>query len=506
MTELTWDAPGPGSWQWDAAHMPGPVSPGVQELLPGAMAEGFQVFTAAYGLPISHIELRFVNGYGYGAVQMGDLASRDVLPPEAAEQAMASRRWREELRWWTEEARPEIVATQHALQSVDCAALDDNALATHLDATAAAFRHSMSVHFRLVGATAIPVGDYLVHCRDWGLPLDDSLALLVGDHPLTAACRPVRDAIGDARPRSLDEVRALSPAASAALDELIDTVGCWGIGRYDFSGRTLGEEPAALLASVLADTPSRPSGKSLRDKVPADERELFDDLLAEALFTFSARDDHAVLGGVWTLGIIRRALLEAASRLPLDSPDQVFQLAPSDVARALRSGADDIAALARERADAFEIASAATPPPVLGEGGFGAGPPPDFVLPGALGRVLAAMGAYMGAMAGAAAPMGIGSGIARGRALVAFDPEDAIDRIQPGDILVTSTTTPAFGAVMPLLGGIVAASGGALSHTAIVARELGIPAVVGMTDAFVRIADGVTIEIDAGAGEVRVIS
>jgi hypothetical protein len=42
--------------------MPGPVSQGVQELLPGAMAAGFQAFTAAYGLPISHIELRFVNG------------------------------------------------------------------------------------------------------------------------------------------------------------------------------------------------------------------------------------------------------------------------------------------------------------------------------------------------------------------------------------------------------------------------------------------------------------
>jgi pyruvate,water dikinase len=235
---------------------------------------------------------------------------------------------------------------------------------------------------------------------------------------------------------------------------------------------------------------------------------LFDDLLDEARFAFSARDDHAILGGVWTLGIVRRALLEAAARLPLDAPDQVFQLAPSEVAQALRSGDGDgdVGHLARERAAAFEIASAATPPPVLGEGGFGAGPPPDFVLPGALGRVVNAMGAYMGAMAGAAAPMGIGCGIVRGRALVSFDPEDAIDRIEPGDILVTTTTTPAFGAVMQLLGGMVTTSGGALSHTAIVARELGIPAVVGVTDALVRIADGVMIEVDAAAGEVRVVS
>jgi pyruvate,water dikinase len=486
--------------------MPGPVSLGVQELLPDAMAAGFQGFTAAYGLPISHIELRFVNGYGYGAVQMGDLASRPVLPPEAAEQAMASRRWREELRWWTEEARPEIVATHQALQSVDCAGLDDTALADHLDATAADFRNSVTVHFKLIGATAIPVGDFLAHCREWGLPSDECLALLVGEHPLTVACRPVREAIGDARPGSLDEARAVSPEAARALDELLETVDCWGIGRYDFSGRTLGEEPAALLAAVLADPPSRPSKKALRDKVGADERELFDDLLAEARLVFSARDDHAVLGGVWTLGLVRRALMEASSRLPLDSPEHVFQLAPREVANALRSGDDGIASLARDRAASFEIASAAAAPLTLGEGGFGSGPPPDLVLPGALGRVLTAMGEYMGAMSGTTTPLGIGDGVVRGRALVAFEPEDAIDRIEPGDILVTTTTTPAFGAVMRLLGGMVTTSGGALSHTAIVARELGIPAVVGVADALVRIADGVMIEVDAAAGEVRVVS
>jgi pyruvate,water dikinase len=88
---------------------------------------------------------------------------------------------------------------------------------------------------------------------------------------------------------------------------------------------------------------------------------------------------------------------------------------------------------------------------------------------------------------------------------VSFDPEDAIDRIEPGDILVTTTTTPAFGAVLPLLGGLVATTGGALSHTAIVARELGIPAVVGVADALSRVADGVMIEIDASTAEVRVI-
>jgi pyruvate,water dikinase len=258
------------------------------------------------------------------------------------------------------------------------------------------------------------------------------------------------------------------------------------------------------MASILADPPNRPSEKPLRDKVPADERDLFDDLLAEARFTFSARDDHAVLGGLWTLGLVRRPMLEAAPRLGLDPIDLVFQLSTTEVADALRTGAD-VSALARERGTAFDVAAAATPPAVLGDGGFGGGPPPGLVMPGALGRVLTAMGTYMEGMAGTASPMGIGVGVVRGRAVVAFDPEDAFGRVEPGDILVTTTTTPAFGAVLPMLGGLVASTGGALSHTAIVARELGIPAVVGVSDALVRIADGVMIEIDAAAGEVHVI-
>jgi pyruvate,water dikinase len=506
MSELTWEAPGPGTWEWDAAHAPRPSSAALQELFPEAMAAGFQVFTSAYGLPISHIDIRYVNGYQYGAAQMGDLAARAVRPPEAAERAMAERRWREELRWWTEEARPALVEARRSLQAVDLATLDDEHLALHVEAAAAEFSSGLTIHFSLIGASAIPVGDFLVHCGGWGLPLEECLALLVGEHPLTVACRPVRDALGGARPRTADELRALSPAAADAFDVLLEDVGYWGIGRYDFSGRTLREEPTALIASILADPPRRPSGEPLREKVPAEERELFDDLLAEARFAFSARDDHAIVGSLWVLGLVRRAFFEASTRLALDPQDLVFELSTTEVARGLREGAGELEGVARQRAAASEVAAAATPPPVLGEGGFGAGPPPGFELPGALGRVLAAMGAYMGAMNGTATPLGIGAGVARGRALVAFDPEDAIDRIEPGDILVTTTTTPAFGAVLPLLGGLVATTGGALSHTAIVARELGIPAVVGVADALARIADGVMIEIDAAAGEVRVIS
>jgi pyruvate,water dikinase len=78
------------------------------------------------------------------------------------------------------------------------------------------------------------------------------------------------------------------------------------------------------------------------------------------------------------------------------------------------------------------------------------------------------------------------------------------DRITQGDVLVTESTTEAFNILLPLLGGIVTDSGGLLSHAAIVAREYGIPGVVGTRDATQRISDGATVRVDGDAGEVTV--
>ena len=79
---------------------------------------------------------------------------------------------------------------------------------------------------------------------------------------------------------------------------------------------------------------------------------------------------------------------------------------------------------------------------------------------------------------------------------------DEFDRIQKGDVLVTESTTEAFNILLPLLGAIVTDAGGLLSHSAIVAREYGIPGVVGTRDATQRIEDGSTVRVDGDAGEV----
>ena len=100
---------------------------------------------------------------------------------------------------------------------------------------------------------------------------------------------------------------------------------------------------------------------------------------------------------------------------------------------------------------------------------------------------------------------GIGTSAYRGRARVALNPEQAIDAMDPGDVLVVRFTTPAYNTVLALAGGLVTADGALLSHAAVMARELGIPAVVGAAGALQHIADGDEIEVDPVAGVVRVV-
>ena len=102
---------------------------------------------------------------------------------------------------------------------------------------------------------------------------------------------------------------------------------------------------------------------------------------------------------------------------------------------------------------------------------------------------------------GLAASPGVYEGTAR---LIAGPAE--FGRIVQGDVLVTMSTTEAFNILLPLLGAIVTDSGGLLSHSAIVAREYGIPGVVGTREATELIADGARVRVDGDAGEVTVLA
>ena len=101
---------------------------------------------------------------------------------------------------------------------------------------------------------------------------------------------------------------------------------------------------------------------------------------------------------------------------------------------------------------------------------------------------------------GTAASRGTAEGIAR----VVFDERD-FGRIEPGDVLVTTTTTPAWTPLFPSLAALVTETGGILSHAAVVAREYGLPAVVGVANATRAIPDGSRIRVDALEGTVQLL-
>jgi pyruvate,water dikinase len=100
-------------------------------------------------------------------------------------------------------------------------------------------------------------------------------------------------------------------------------------------------------------------------------------------------------------------------------------------------------------------------------------------------------------------PAGVGWGA--GRAVV-INCECEIERVAPGDVLVTRVAGPALGHVLSRVSGVVTERGGSTSHFASLARERGIPMVLGVADATRRIPDGAQVAVDGVAGIVRWMS
>ena len=253
----------------------------------------------------------------------------------------------------------------------------------------------------------------------------------------------------------------------------------------------------------------------IRGKVPPEHREEFDGMVEEARLMYRIRDERGVYSDIWAAGIMRRAAIAAGRRLAakgrIHDPEH-FVDASFDEMRALvgGTGGPSAAELAgryewRTTHDAKEAPMHLGPP---------APPPPDpSGLPPAEARMMRAAGITIDSMfapsekahgedtlRGLAASGGVYEGPVR---RVAGPTE--FDRIVEGDVLLTESTSEAFNILLPLLGAIVTDSGGLLSHSAIVAREYGIPGVVGTRDATDRIPDGAWVRVDGDAGEVTVL-
>jgi pyruvate,water dikinase len=100
--------------------------------------------------------------------------------------------------------------------------------------------------------------------------------------------------------------------------------------------------------------------------------------------------------------------------------------------------------------------------------------------------------------------MGASPGIVRGTARVVHGAAE-FGRIMPGDVVVCQSSNPSWVPVFVIAGGLVTAVGGVLSHAAVVAREFGLPAVVGVREAMEAIVDGQQLEIDGTSGIVRLL-
>ena len=96
------------------------------------------------------------------------------------------------------------------------------------------------------------------------------------------------------------------------------------------------------------------------------------------------------------------------------------------------------------------------------------------------------------------------SGVVEGPARIVKSVEE-IGRLQQGDILVCQVTNPTWASVFQKISAAVSDIGGSMSHAAIVAREYGLPAVVGTGTATSRIKDGQRIRVDGGRGVVTLL-
>ena len=542
--DVTWEAPGPGQWALDRTHMPPGCTPIVQHMVRQAMPAGMRRSFAELGVPLDTLEARFVNGQFYSRliplVRADKPASK--LPPaivlkiltrvhpefrrrnRTAGQVLAGDPWVKVIREWHAGGKASIEAENLVLQNVDLAAASDTEVLEHVHRALAHCVAKWAHHFWLHGYDLGPLGRYMYEAEQWGIPAADLLALLEGASPSTSAPNEqllrIRTAVeaSGREPNSLDELRSISPEIAGMVDEHLGRRGAVLFSRYDVDGVTLGERPDLVFASIMnaevrnSSEAVRARTEAVRTALPAEHRERFDMLLGQARDAMDLRDDNGPTTAEWPLGLLRLALLELGRRLVahgvVDRPELVFELEHEELVPELFDGNPDGATL-EARAEQRRASKTLEPPRLLGPDEPA---PPLDVLPANLATLVGMVQTVMQHMgmdgAGGVSGLhgtGIGDGQIRGRARLATSPETALEVLQPGDILVVAGTTPAYNLVLSIAGGIVTAEGGPMSHAAVIARELGIPAVIGARAALTDIPDGTLVELDAATGEVRLL-
>lgn len=277
------------------------------------------------------------------------------------------------------------------------------------------------------------------------------------------------------RPRWVEQPSALVPVLLANVDHFTDGEAARQFARGE-------REAHATAVDVLARLRATPDGAARAAEVAR---------LIERVRTFIGYRELPKYGIVSRFFVYKQALLEEIDALVaagvLRERDDAWQLTFDELADAFARGRADLG-LVHARRTALRAHASLVPPRVLTSEGE--------VFHGSYRRV--------GVPAAALVGLGVSAGVVEGRARVVRAPADA--RLEPGDVLVTTGTDPSWTPVFVTIAGLVTEVGGSMTHGSVIAREYGLPAVVGVHEATRRIRDGQRIRVDGTTGLVELLA
>nr|WP_042185663.1 rifamycin-inactivating phosphotransferase [Kibdelosporangium sp. MJ126-NF4]CEL16812.1 Phosphoenolpyruvate synthase [Kibdelosporangium sp. MJ126-NF4]CTQ91959.1 Phosphoenolpyruvate synthase (EC 2.7.9.2) [Kibdelosporangium sp. MJ126-NF4] len=343
---------------------------------------------------------------------------------------------------------------------------------------------------------------------EMGLALLD-VADAIRPHPeVVAFLRDVKDE------GFLDDLPKLTGGVEAR-DSILAYLGKYGmrcVGEIDITRPRWSERPSALIPVILGNVENFEPGASRRrfeqgqQEAWEKEQELLKRLRAlpdgegkaeetkamiDRLRTYIGYREYPKYGMVSRYFIYKQAMLEEASRQVragvLRKAEDIFHLRFQELHDVVRTGQVDNQ-LIRRRKEAFAVYQALTPPRVLTSDGE--------AIAGSYRREDAPADALIG--------LAVSTGIVEGRARVILDMTEA--DLEADDILVTAYTDPSWSPLFVTIKGLVTEVGGLMTHGAVVAREYGLPAVVGVENATRLIRDGQRIRVNGTQGYVEILS
>jgi len=313
----------------------------------------------------------------------------------------------------------------------------------------------------------------------------------------------------------LDDLAGVEAGGKAARDAIVSYLDAYGtrcVGEIDIARPRWRERPSALVPVLLSNVENFKPGERERrveqgrQQARQKEQELLERLRAlpdgtekaeqtkrmiDRLRTFIGYREYPKYGMVRRYFIYKQALLAEAERLVQDgvlrTADDIFFLTFDELHDVVRTGQADHDLITRRRED-FRSFDDLTPPRVLTSEGE--------ALNGAYRRDDVPAGALVG--------LAVSAGTIEGRARVVLDMAEA--DLEPGDILVTPHTDPSWSPLFVTIAGLVTEVGGLMTHGAVIAREYGVVAVVGVDHATQRIHDGQRIRVDGTRGYVEIIA